>query len=183
MLSALFLGLALASAAPADEPGDVRPGERMYREGILPSGDPLQASVKGDVPAPGRMFSCVTCHLRSGMGSIEGAVAAPSISGPRLYAPRLRYPKRPRRRKPREAAGVPEPDVVRPAYTDETLARAVREGIDSSGRTLGAAMPRYRLQDRDLALLVRYLKTLSAEPPPGVSDEAVRFASVVAEGV
>lgn len=183
MLSAFLLGLALASAAPADDAGEVRLGERMYRQGILPSGEPMQASVKGDVPAQGTMFTCVTCHLRSGMGSIEGAVAAPSISGPRLFAPRLRYLKRARRRKPRAPAAVPEPDVVRPAYTDETLARAVRQGIDASGRTLGAAMPRYRLEDRDVAILVRYLRTLSAEPPPGVSDDAVRFASVVTDGV
>jgi hypothetical protein len=183
ILTAFLLGLALASAAAPDDPGDLRLGERMYREGVLPSGNPMQASVKGDVPAQGTMFSCVTCHLRSGMGSVEGAVAAPSISGPKLYAPRLRFLKAPRRRKPREPAVVPEPDVVRPAYTDATLARALREGIDPSGRTLDPAMPRYRMEDRDLTILVRYLKTLSAEPPPGVTDETIRFASVVTEGV
>jgi hypothetical protein len=183
MLSAILLGLAVASAAAPDAADDVRLGEKMYREGLLPSGAPMQASVKGDVPAQGTMFSCVTCHLRSGMGSAEGAVKAPSISGPRLYAPRLRFPKAPRRRKPREQATAPDPIVLRPAYTDETLARAVREGIDPSGRALDAAMPRYRLEERDLAILVRYLKTLSAEPPPGVTDDTVRFAAVVTDGV
>jgi hypothetical protein len=183
MLSAFILGLAFASPTSPNESGDLHVGERMYREGVLPSGNPMQASVKGDVPAQGTMFTCVTCHLRSGMGSAEGAVPAPSISGPRLYAPRLRFPKQPRRRKPRAPVETPEPNLLRPAYTDETLAHALREGIDPSGRTLDAAMPRYRLEDREATILVRYLKTLSAEPAPGVTDEIVRFASVVTETV
>src|SRR4030095_7906359 len=125
-----LLGLAFAAPTPPGDPSDLRLGERMYREGVLPSGQPMRALVKGDVPTEGTMFSCVTCHLRSGMGSIEGAVPAPPISGPRLYAPRVRSPRNPLRRNPREPRSSPEPDQVRPAYTDATLARAVREGID-----------------------------------------------------
>jgi len=185
MLSALLplLGLAFASPAPQGDPGDLRLGERMYREGVLPSGKPMRASVKGDVPMDGTMFSCVSCHLRSGMGSVEGGVTARPISGPRLYAPLLRFPKRPLRRKPKRPQSLPEPDLVRPAYTDAMLARALREGIDPSGRTLAAAMPRYLLDDRDMTILIRYLKNLSAESPPGVTDTTIRFATVVTEGV
>jgi hypothetical protein len=177
------LALGVARAAPQGESGDLRLGERMYRDGVLPSGKPLHASVKGDVPIEGTMFSCVTCHLRSGMGSVEGAVPAPPISGPRLYAPRLRYPKKPLRRKPRDPRSSPEPEAVRPAYTDETLARALREGIDPTGRALDATMPRFLLDDADVSILVRYLKNLSAGTDPGVTDTTVRFASLVTEGV
>lgn len=185
MLSALLslLGLAFASPAPQGDPDDLRLGERMYREGVLPSRKPMRASVKGDVPTDGTMFSCVSCHLRSGMGSVEGAVVARPISGPRLYAPRLRFPKRPLRRKPKGPQSLPEPDLVRPAYTDATLARALREGIDPSGRTLDAAMPRYLLDDRDMEILIGYLKNLSAERSPGATDPTLRFAAVVTEGV
>jgi hypothetical protein len=193
MLSPFLLLLALAFASPAPQ-GDARSpgmaegdalrlGERMYREGVLPSGNPMPASVKGDIPTVGTMFSCVSCHLRSGMGSVEGHVVARPISGPRLYAPLLRFPKRPLRRKPKSLRSLPEPDVVRPAYTDATLARALREGIGPSGRRLDAAMPRYLLEDRDMTILIRYLKNLSAEKSPGVTDTTLRFATVVTDGV
>src|SRR4030095_1870953 len=68
-----LLGLAFASPAPQGDP-ELRLGEAMYREGVLPSGKPMRALVKGDVPTEGTMFSCATCHLRSGVGSVEGAV-------------------------------------------------------------------------------------------------------------
>ena len=55
----------------------LRLGERMYREGILPSGESLQATVRGDVTIPGNAFSCQNCHLRSGIGSIEGQIVTP----------------------------------------------------------------------------------------------------------
>jgi len=62
----LLLGAAGASGGTAQsslsDQERARLGERMYREGILPSGEPMQAYVKGNLPVPGTAFACASCH-------------------------------------------------------------------------------------------------------------------------
>jgi hypothetical protein len=48
---------------------------------------------------------------------------------------------------------------------------------------MNPVMPRYNLNDRDMAVLVHYLKQLSDDLDPGVDEQTLRFASVVTEGV
>ena len=45
-------------------------------------------------------------------------------------------------------------------YNDETIKRAIREGLDSTGRVLDQCMPRWDMSDEDLDDIVEYLKTL-----------------------
>ncbi len=167
------------SGYPAEEA--MRLGERMYREGILPSGEPMRAVVQEDIEVDGSMFSCQSCHLRSGMGSIEGTVITYPACGSWLYKP-LQGAEM----KPESQARVPsrlDPPPFRPAYTDETLARAIRVGKDPTSRVLNHVMPRYLISNRDMDILVYYLKNLSAEWSPGVDDTTIRFATVVAPDV
>jgi cytochrome c553 len=154
------------------------PGMRMYRDGILPSGEKMRGETAGRVVLSGAMAACAKCHRRSGMGSIEGGTGVRPVTGAALYRPSELYgPARPDRFSPR--AGT----MQWPAYTDQTLARAIRDGVDPSGRRFDTAMPRYALADADLALLIAYLKSLSATGAPGVTAEVIRFATVVDAGV
>jgi len=155
-------------------------GEQMYRRGVLPSGEPIKAYVSGDVEVDGTSFTCISCHLRSGLGSVEGEVITPPTNGRILY----------KERKPyivgaefvplyhNYAVYLPE----RPAYTDETLAKLIASGIDPNGRSVLAAMPRYDIDDRDMAILIEYLKTLSDQFSPGVTKDHMNFATVIVEG-
>jgi hypothetical protein len=174
---------------PEDEA--LRLGERIYRDGILPSGEPIQAVVEGDIPVDGRMFTCVSCHLRSGLGSVEGTVITPPTNGANLYISSSRLdlieylpggsePVYPAWTKASEAK---EKGEIRKAYTDGSLADVLRTGINPAGNRLDDIMPIYMLSDRDVVLLTHYLKNLSSRFDPGVTESEIRLATVVTEGV
>jgi hypothetical protein len=156
--------LIFAAVDAIGQTGDVEAGLRIYRDGILPSGEPMTALVAGDVPVIGTQFSCESCHGRSGMGTAEGAYVVPPVAAQFLF--------------------VESPQPKRPAYNTDSLARVLRDGVTPSGRALSPElMPRYRLADDDVAALTAYLATLSAGNSPGVNDKVIRFATVVTEDV
>ena len=156
-------------------------GERMYRDGVLSSGEPMRALVQGDVPVDSTMFSCVSCHLRSGLGSLEGRVVTYPVDGITLFKPitkawNMRWVFG--SKYARAMTGI-----LRSAYNDETLATAIRGGVNPDGKVLNYTMPRYPLSDKDMVIMIFYLKNLSVNPSPGASEKAMRFATVVTEGV
>ena len=51
----------------------------------------------------------------------------------------------------------------RAPYTDALLARAITQGLDSSGQQLNLLMPRWSLPESELRDLLRYLKRLGSE--------------------
>ncbi|RIK90036.1 MAG: cytochrome C, partial [Proteobacteria bacterium] len=169
--------VALAPAASAADPGAAADaGRRLYREGVLPSGAPLEATAAGDVPLRGGAAACASCHGRSGLGYPEGDRVPLAITAPALYTGRWIE------RRELYAARHTGPGT-RPAYDDASLARALRDGVDAAGRPLDALMPRYRVDDDALRGLVAYLRTLGAAPAPGVTDTALHLATVVTSGV
>jgi hypothetical protein len=163
LLAVLILGGVFASVAVGADVLDSDTGRRMYREGILPSGEPLTAIVAGDVPVLGTQFSCQNCHGRSGMGSAEGTYIVPAIAGRMLF--------------------VPSPQPERPAYDNVSLAKVLREGVTSSGRQLNPLMPRYVLSDAEVADMAVYLDGLSAGDSPGVDNKVIRLATVITSDV
>jgi len=149
-----------ANAAAAGAP-DLEIGRRLYRDGIRASGRPVKVIVAGDTEFEGTQFNCQTCHRRSGLGSFEGDVVASMVTAAALYEDKTSGPRK------------------RRAYTDETLARALRDGVDSDGQPFDPIMPRYELTDVEAEGLIAYLRTLSAQVSPGVTEEQLHLATVI----
>ncbi|MBI4984985.1 MAG: S8 family serine peptidase [Rhodocyclales bacterium] len=167
---------AQVAAAIADMAApDTAAGERIYREGRLPSGKALRAASVGGMLLPASRAACINCHRSSGMGGIEGQTLVPPVIRSTLYRPGW------------EATHFFGNSVARmarrPAYDDRSLARAIRHSVDAGGRPIAAPMPHYELDDADMASLLAYLKTLGAGTTPGVDAREIHFATVLTDGV
>lgn len=173
----LTASVALAAlAAPtrgsvADPAAD--PGEAIYRRGLTGSGAPLEARREGAENARGAAAACINCHQRSGLGGREGRVVVPPITGRYLYRPL------PKNGGDRDIPYVEGMRGEREPYTDELLARAIREGVDPQGRPLSFLMPNYELGDADMASLIGYLKALDRRRVPGVTESTIHLATIV----
>lgn len=176
---------ARVNLAPSSLPDKeiMRLGERMYRQGILPSGAPMPAFIRGDVEVDSSAFSCSSCHLRAGLGSFEGGVVTPPTTGSKLYQPYHRPPSL--GDIPDQAGRLVYAKTVlqRPPYTRESLAIALRLGTDPAGQTFNDVMPRYPLSDRDMSIMISYLEALSAEPSPGAGSREFTFATIITDDV
>ncbi len=167
---------------PAASESAVRTGEAIYLRGILGSGAPLQAVRAGGVQgAQGAGAACVNCHLHSGLGSTHQSTGIraggitnqiPPIAGRYLFE----------RNAGHETANLPFVEGMRSnrsPYTPETLARALREGVDADGGKLNILMPRFQIGDEDLSSLIAYLNTLYPAQVAGVSAGVMHFATII----
>ena len=169
-----------ALVAPLCHAGDqtnvgsiVSVGEAIYRLGVLGSRESLVAKREDGLRMQGADAACVNCHQRSGFGSKEGRIAIPPITGRYLFHPRDPGG---------ENLDLPFVESMRSdrdPYTEATLARAIREGLDAQGKPLNYLMPHYALNDADMAALIGYLKSLNQRKPPGVTDTVLHFATIV----
>lgn len=148
-------------------------GESIYLHGVLGSGAPLEATREaGGIGTHGADAACVNCHQRSGLGSREGDLFIPPVTGEYLFHVRLPGAH------DRILPYVESMHNHRDPYTDTTVARAIRDGLDSDGRPLSYLMPRFALSDSDMASLIGYLTNLGARRTPGVTDSVVHFATI-----
>lgn len=162
----------LAPLQAVSSESDIEKGRRIYMDGTLASGAPLQAVRSGDAYS-GRQAACVSCHRPSGMGSVEGDIEVPPITGNYLYrtGDLLLTTMDPRSGKRFNQAHEP--------YTDAALGVAITKGQNISGREMNELMPRYILKKDDLHALTTYIKQLSSEYSPGASKGLVKFATVI----
>jgi mono/diheme cytochrome c family protein len=171
LAACVLAGLALPGHAHAATADSV--GRSIYLRGVLGSGAPLEGTREAGVVTTGADAACVNCHQRSGFGSVEGGLSIPPVVGEYLFHSRAQDPSEPVLPHVESLHGNRDP------YTDATLARAIREGLDSQGRPLSYLMPRFALSDEDMAAVVEYLKRLSVRRVPGVTDTVLHFATIV----
>ncbi|WP_173065528.1 c-type cytochrome [Sulfurimicrobium lacus] len=168
----LFIVLAALMDHARGEPTD-SVGEAIYRHGVLGSGKQLDAIRAAGVHLAGKDAACVNCHRRSGFGSKEGFISIPPITGRYLFHPRASSA---------EDLDLPYVESMRAdrdPFTDATLARAIRDGLDSEGKPLNYLMPHFALSDADMTALVGYLKSLNQRKSPGVTDTVLHFATII----
>jgi cytochrome c553 len=169
------MGLAI-SQATVSAPTPLEIGRGIYLRGVVGSGDPLEGMREAGGPrTTGADAACVNCHQRSGFGSGERGtqILIPPIAGAYLFHPRAQSSEQ------RDLPYVDGMRVDREPYTQQSLARAIREGIDSQGRALSPLMPRFKLSDPDMAALIGYLKSLPVTQMPGATDKELHFATVI----
>jgi cytochrome c553 len=159
----------IAELGPAKSPV----GEAIYLQGIVGSGAPLAATRAGAEPVIGAQAACVNCHRRSGLGSQDVTTSSsfPPITGQFLFHPQTGGAELPY---------IPSARLKRQPYTDVTLARAIREGVDADGRPMSYLMPRFALDDSDMAALIAHLRSLDHSKVPGVSMSELHFATIIA---
>lgn len=178
-LACAFVTVSVAMHVKPQSSVDKQAAQTLFRAGILPDGQPLRAARPGSIPVEGQAAACARCHRRSGFGVEEGRIVIPPITGKYLFRESTTDALQ------TEAMHMadPEPEATaarrRNRYNSETLARAIREGVDPDGRSLDYLMPRYQLNDADMALLIGYLKELSVRPPPGAVGDILQFATIV----
>ena len=148
-------------------------GENLYLRGVTGSGVALEASRSAGSKLQGAAAACVNCHQRSGFGGREGRSVIPPITGRYLYR------SLPNDDDQRDIPYVAGMRVDRKPYDDATLARAVRDGLDSQGKPLSYLMPRYAIKDADMSALISYLKRLDQRKVPGVTDSTLHFATII----
>jgi cytochrome c553 len=171
LLVALLAGSVVCAATSNTEALDV--GRAIYLNGHVANGTPLQAHRDANANVSGMAAACVNCHQRSGLGGREGRATIPPITGRYLFSQAADADS---------ARGLPFVEGTRGdrvAYTDETLARVIREGVNSEGRRLSYLMPNFELSDADMAALIAYLKALDKRRVPGVTATTLHFATIV----
>jgi hypothetical protein len=164
--------LGLPASAVSSESA-ITAGEKIYREGLLPSGRPLRAFRGDHVQTQGAVAGCVNCHRRSGLGTIEGTYLVPPITAKYLLRSALTNTS------DLDMAHVEGYHQGHVPYTDATLAAAIRDGVASDGHRLSMLMPRYNLDTGAMKDLLAYLKQLGTSPVPGVGERVLEFATIV----
>ena len=136
----LFITSTSLSVGPSPLGGFTSNGQRIFFTATDSSGRPIL--YRGGMMM---RMACANCHGPDGQGLRTPMFVSPNITYQNLTSPE----------------GMLEPDGGRGhTYTDETIKRAITQGVDPAGEPLQWPMPRWRMSERDLDDLIAFLKTL-----------------------
>jgi len=151
-----FAGISASAPVRADAPGnteDLTPdearGKLIYTTGRSAAGRLLyfRLLTAGERALPANGIVCANCHGADGKGGREGNIVMADITYATLSRP---------------LPASPPWNKARAPYTDALLARAITQGLDSSGQQLDASMPRWMFSESELQDLLKYLKRLGS---------------------
>jgi cytochrome c553 len=142
-------------------------GERIYftatsQRGTAITFDMAGGGMMGGMPMRmGGGMACADCHGPDGRGGrvqmMMASFTAPNIRWETLTAADHGHAKG----EDDHGNGVDEEaEMEHPPYTEETLKRAITQGLNPAGESLAWPMPRWQMSDEDLDDLVAHLKTL-----------------------
>lgn len=130
-------------------------GQRIYYTGVGHDG-PIRVNwspagryggmMRGQGGGPAGI-GCVACHGEDGRGGQIGmmfAVRSADIRYETLTA----------------SHADDETSATVPGWTDADIARAIRDGVEPDGEPLGSLMPRWSMDDTDMAEILAYLREL-----------------------
>ena len=181
-LCLILLGMALTLAASSTisiADTDATAGSRIYEHGMLASGQPL-VGIRSIGETSGADAACMSCHRASGMGSVEGTLLIPPITGNALG---LNEHGTSRVYAMMDLRAFKSFNPVHAPYTEKSLANAIRNNIKSNGDKMTDLMPKYDLNDEDMAALITYLENLSSEFSPGITEGEIHLATVITPDV
>ena len=156
MSAFLFAGISASAPILADTPGkigdlppDEASGKLIYTTGRGAAGRLLyfRLLTAGERALPANGIVCANCHGADGKGGREGNIVMADITYGTLGRP---------------LPASPPWNKTRAPYTDALLARAITQGLDSSGQQLDSSMPRWVLSEPELQDLLKYLKRLGS---------------------
>jgi len=153
-----MLGTALAGATPPTPRS--REVSRFFARDYMPTESAGGRHRRAGRAAARGLVACINCHGHDARGKTDGGVTTSDIRWDTLAKPyELTLPGG-RRRGP---------------YDATLFFAALTRGMDSSGRALDPAMPRYRLSATEASDVVAYLQQVGRPVDEGVTDAIVRI--------
>ena len=157
-----------ASSIPVNL-ANAQAGKQIYHQGITNSATVAignsDDSRKNNL-APSTLFACSNCHGERAQGRKEAGLIAPDISWRRLSQGW------------RRDGGTVKPRIP---YDLTSFKEALTRGIAADGHRLDGSMPRYVLDEAEIASLVHYLQRVEGNSTKGVTDSTINIGVIFPE--